>query len=61
MMFGFGIKLTSEIIGRHKHGIINAHPGKLKLFKEGIQLAGHLLKESQKSHLHFTKLQKILI
>lgn len=58
LMFGFGIKLTSNIIQKHKNGVINAHPGNLKLYRGRHPIGWALIERESKITLTFHKITK---
>lgn len=58
LMFGFGIKLASEIIRRHKNGVVNAHPGDLKLYRGRHPIGWALIEREPKITLTFHKITK---
>lgn len=58
LMFGFGIKLPRTIISKHKYGVINAHPGSLKLYRGRHPIGWALIERQAKITLTFHKITK---
>lgn len=57
-MFGFGIKLTEAVINKHANGIINAHPGSLKLYRGRHPIGWALIERELEITLTFHKITK---
>lgn len=56
LMFGFGIQLTGGIINKHNKGVVNVHPGSLKLYRGRHPLGWALIERQAKVTLTFHKI-----
>ena len=58
LMFGFGIKLSGDIIHSHENGIINIHPGNLNHYRGRHPIGWALIERKSEITLTFHKISR---